>query len=62
MFAEGIEQQYFEETDNLDVLIDVFMLVIKGLEGPLFEQKKYQDLLPHFDSMLNIMIKGISKT
>ena len=62
VFAEGIEQQYFEETDNLDVLIDVFMLVIKGLEGPLFEQKKYQDLLPHFDSMLNIMIKGISKT
>ena len=62
VFAEGIEQQYFEETDNLDVLIDVFMLVIKGLEGPLFEQKKYQELLPHFDSMLNIMIKGISKT
>ena len=62
VFAEGIEQQYFEETDNLDVLIDVFMLVIKGLEGPLFEQRKYQDLLPHFDSMLNIMIKGISKT
>ena len=62
VFAEGIEQQYFEETDNLDILIDVFMLVIKGLEGPLFEQKKYQELLPHFDSMLNIMIKGISKT
>ena len=62
VFAEGIEQQYFEETDNLDVLIDVFMLVIKGLEGPLFEQKKYQELLPHFDSMLNIMIKGILKT
>lgn len=62
VFAEGIEQQYFEETDNLDILIDVFMLVIKGLEGPLFEHKKYQELLPHFDSMLNIMIKGISKT
>ena len=62
VFAEGIEQQYFEKTDNLDVLISVFMLVIKGLEVPLFEQKKYQELLPHFDSMLNIMIKGISKT
>lgn len=62
MISVGIEQNYFGKTDNLDVLIDVFVLVLKVLEGPLLEQDKYQALIPHFDSMMNIMIRGISKS
>lgn len=61
MITDGIEQDYFGSTENLDVLIYVFIMVLKGLEGPLFAQQGYQELMPHFDNMMNILIKGISK-
>jgi hypothetical protein len=34
-------------------------MVLKGLEIPFFLQDKYGELSPHFDDLINIIVKGI---
>ncbi len=58
---EGIEQNIFEQTLNLDVTLDVFMLVLRGLEIPFFVQGQYKKYSPHFDELIGILLKGIKK-
>ncbi len=45
---------------KIDVLLDVFIMVLKGLEIPFFLQNKYDELTPHFDDLINILIKGMA--
>jgi AcrR family transcriptional regulator len=61
MFEEGIKTGEFEPAGDLNILMDVFMMVLKGLEIPFFIQGNYTKYSPYFDDMLNILIKGISK-
>ncbi len=58
---EGIENGEFMEMQNTKVILDVFIMVLKGLEIPFFIQGKYKELEPYFDDMLGILIRGISK-
>ncbi|MCF6185735.1 MAG: TetR/AcrR family transcriptional regulator [Bacteroidales bacterium] len=58
---EGIENGEFVEMQNTKVILDVFIMVLKGLEIPFFIQGKYKELEPYFDDMLGILIRGISK-
>ncbi|NOZ36442.1 MAG: TetR/AcrR family transcriptional regulator [Chlorobi bacterium] len=58
---EGIEAGEFMKMPNTEVIIDVFIMVFKGLEIPFFIQGKYKKLNPYFDDMLGILIRGISK-
>lgn len=44
-----------------DAIIDVFLMVLKGLEIPFFIQGNYKKYSPYLGDMLNILIKGISK-
>jgi AcrR family transcriptional regulator len=46
---------------EIDAIIDVFLMVLKGLEIPFFIQGKFKKYEPYMDDMLNILIKGISK-
>jgi len=58
---QGIEEGVFENREKSTwVLLDVFIMVLKGLEIPFFLQDKYDELQPHFDYLLNIIIKGMS--
>ncbi len=62
IIEQGIEENTFEKRNgNMDVLLDVFIMVLKGLEIPFFLQDKYDDLNPYFDDLLRILIKGLSK-
>jgi len=61
IIKQGIELGVFvDQTDKIDVLLDVFIMVLKGLEIPFFLQGKYDALSPHFDDLIQILIKGIS--
>ncbi len=58
---QGIKEGSFENKEkSTGVLLDVFIMVLKGLEIPFFLQDKYDELQPHFDDLLNIIIKGMS--
>ncbi len=58
---QGITEGVFERREkSTGVLLDVFIMVLKGLEIPFFLQDKYDELQPHFDDLLNIIIKGMS--
>jgi len=62
IIEQGIEENIFERQDgNIEVLLDVFIMVLKGLEIPFFLQNKYENLRPHFDDLLRILIKGLGK-
>jgi hypothetical protein len=36
-------------------------MVLKGLEIPFFLQNKYTKYSPHFDDLIGVLVKGISK-
>jgi AcrR family transcriptional regulator len=61
ILEEGIKNGEFLEIRNKEVILDVFIMVLKGLEIPFFIQNKYSSLEPYFDDMLGILIRGISK-
>jgi len=62
IIEQGIEEDVFEKRNgNMDVLLDVFIMVLKGLEIPFFLQDKYDKLSPYFDDLLQILIKGLGK-
>ena len=59
---QGVDEGIFEARNgDIDVLLDVFIMVLKGLEIPFFLQNKYNDLHPYFDDLLKILIKGLGK-
>jgi len=59
---QGIDEGIFEPRNgDINVLLDVFIMVLKGLEIPFFLQNKYKDLHPYFDDLLKILIKGLGK-
>ncbi len=61
IIRQGIDAGIFaDQNDKIDVLLDVFIMVLKGLEIPFFLQNKYVELNPHFDDLINILVKGIS--
>jgi AcrR family transcriptional regulator len=61
IILQGIEDGEFAIIEDVDVLIDVFIMVLKGLEIPFFLQGKYEKYSPHFDNLSGILIKGLSK-
>jgi AcrR family transcriptional regulator len=61
ILLQGIEKGEFAINEDVDVLIDVFIMVLKGLEIPFFLQNKYEKYSPYFDGLSGILIKGLSK-
>ena len=59
ILEDGILAGYYMDMPNLDMILEVFFMVLKGLEIPLFIQKKYIQLGPHFDDMLMILVRTI---
>nr|MDA3780504.1 hypothetical protein [Bacteroidales bacterium] len=61
IMLQGIDKGEFADVKDIDVLIDVFIMVLKGLEIPFFLQGKYDKYSPYFDDLLEILMKGLSK-
>lgn len=63
IILQGIENNEFEYVDlsDLDALLDMFIMVLRGLEVPFFIQDNYDKYSMHFDSLTAILIKGISQ-
>lgn len=59
IIQQGIEAGEFLQVKEMDVMLDVFLMVLKGLEIPFFLQNKYEKYLPYFDSLVNILNKGL---
>ncbi len=61
IILQGIDNGEFATDINTNVLLDVFIMVLKGLEIPFFLQGKYDKYSPHFDDLSEILIRGLSK-
>jgi AcrR family transcriptional regulator len=61
IILQGAEKGEFALIGDIDVLLDVFIMVIKGLEIPFFLQNKYEEYAPHFDNLIEILTKGLSQ-
>ena len=60
IITEGIKTGEFAISDNMDALLDVFVMVLKGLEIPFFLQNKYGKYAPHFEGLIGILTKGLA--
>lgn len=61
IILQGVDKNEFAQIADMDVLLDVFIMVFKGLEIPFFLQNKYGKYSPHFDSLMEIITKGLAQ-
>ncbi len=62
IIQQGISDGDFEDiTRSIDIIMEVFIIVQKGLESPFFLQGHYQKFSLHLQDMINILIKGLRK-
>jgi AcrR family transcriptional regulator len=61
IIRQGIDSCEFYLVTEIDVMLDVFLMVLKGLEIPFFLQDKYEKYSPHFDSLINILNKSLTR-
>ena len=60
IISEGAAKGEFAIIGDLEVLLDVFIMVLKGLEIPFFLQGKYEKYSPDFESLIGILTKGLA--
>ncbi len=61
IISQGVKTGEFVEQTDIDVLLDVYIMVLKGLEIPFFLQDKYDRYSPYFENLMNIFTKGLSR-
>ena len=57
---QGVKTGEFMPIADMEVLLDVFIMVMKGLEIPFFLQGKYTKYAPHFEGLMSILTKGLA--
>jgi len=60
ILLQGVETKEFAAIGDMDVMLDVFMMVLRGLEIPFFLQNKYEKYSPYFEGLMGILIKGVA--
>ncbi|OQY04065.1 MAG: hypothetical protein B6I20_03750 [Bacteroidetes bacterium 4572_117] len=60
IILQGIDENEFAAVEDIDVLLDVFIMVLKGLEIPFFLQNKYEKYSPYFEGLIGILTKGLA--
>ncbi len=60
IFEQGIVSEEFSIDIDIDKLLDIYIMILKGLEIPLFVQEKYNKYAPYFNGLSDIFIKGLS--
>lgn len=61
VILQGVDSGEFVLNADINVLSDVVIMILKGLEIPFFLQDKYEKYSLHFDNLINILTKGLSK-
>ena len=61
IILQGVDNGEFAETADIDVLLDMFIMVLKGLEIPFYLQDKYEKYSPYFEGLMGILTKGLAK-
>jgi AcrR family transcriptional regulator len=62
IIQQGIDEGNFTDISrSLDVIMEVFVIVQKGLESPFVLDGHYMKFAVHFNDMINILIKGLRK-
>jgi AcrR family transcriptional regulator len=61
ILEQGIKEGDFTDSGNIEVLLEMIIMVLKGLEIPFFLQNKYTRYSPHFNDLIGVLIKGLSK-
>ncbi|AMC11604.1 hypothetical protein Lupro_10155 [Lutibacter profundi] len=59
IIEQGIKTKEFEIKGDINALLDVYIMVLKGLEIPFFIQGKYKKYSPYFDDLTRIFTKGL---
>ena len=60
IIQEGVKSKEFADVKDMDALLDVLLMVLKGLETPFFLQNKYDKYAPYFEGLTQILTKGLS--
>lgn len=60
MLNEGIQQKEIKNLENIDIVSEMLMMVLKGLEIPFYLQDKYTYFKEHVDYLLNIVLEGVA--
>ena len=60
IILQGIDEGDFTDISrSLDTIVEVFVIVQKGLESPFFLYGNYKKYSLHFYDMINILVKGL---
>lgn len=59
IILQGVETKEFVIEGDIDILLDVYIMVLKGLEIPFFIQEKYTNYAPYFNDLTRIFTKGL---
>ncbi len=60
IMQRGMDSGVFVKVEKMDVVLDVFFMVLKGLEVPLFLQKRHSDFGPYFGDMISLMLRAVT--
>lgn len=60
IILQGVSTDEFTLVTDIDILLDMFLMVLKGLEIPFFLQNKYYKYSPHFEGLIKILNKGLA--
>ncbi|MEA3444831.1 MAG: TetR/AcrR family transcriptional regulator [Bacteroidota bacterium] len=60
IILQGVDEGEFAVIDDMEVLLDMFIMVLKGLEIPFFLQNKYEKYSPYFEDLMGILTKGLA--
>ena len=60
IIQEGVKSKEFADVKDMDALLDVLLMVLKGLETPFFLQNKYNKYAAYFEGLTQILTKGLS--
>ncbi len=60
IIQHGVNTKEFAPIKDMDVVLDMFIMVLKGLEIPFFLQNKYERYSPYFEGLMSILTKGLA--
>lgn len=60
IILQGVETKEFAVVKDINVLLDMFIMVLRGLEIPFFLQNKYEKYSPYFEGLIRILTKGLA--
>jgi len=61
IIVQGVDIGEFSNIGDIDILIDMLLMALKGFEIPFFLQGRYEKYAPYFDGLMGIVIKGLAK-